>query len=73
MLTITLQAAKEFKASNPQVQITASSSSSIAGPQAVTKGAATIGACDWYATVAQGGFSLIAFNLKKIDKISSEL
>ncbi|WP_088042476.1 phosphate ABC transporter substrate-binding protein [Bacillus sp. EAC] len=50
LLPLTNQASKEFKKSNPKIKISVSGSSSIAGPQAVTKGSATIGACDWDAT-----------------------
>lgn len=56
LLPLSLQAAKEFKAKYPQVKISASASSSIAGPQSVVKGSAQIGACDWDATQAVGGF-----------------
>lgn len=56
LLPLSLQAAKEFKQLNPQVQIAASASSSIAGPQAATKGSAQIGACDWDATQEVAGF-----------------
>lgn len=56
LLPLTLQAAKEFKAINPGVQIAASASSSIAGPQAIEKGAAQIGACDWDASQDVPGF-----------------
>lgn len=60
LLPLTLQAAKEFKAINPGVQIAASASSSIAGPQAVEKGAANIGACDWDASQDVPGFKAFA-------------
>lgn len=56
LLPITQQAAKEFKKSNPKVSISVSGSSSIAGPQSVTKGSATIGAIDWDPTKAVPGF-----------------
>lgn len=56
LLPLSLQAAKEFKQLNPGVQISASASSSIAGPQSVTKGSADIGACDWDATQEVSGF-----------------
>lgn len=56
LLPLSLQAAKEFKTKYPSVQISASASSSIAGPQSVVKGSAQIGACDWDATQAVGGF-----------------
>lgn len=57
LLPLTQQAAKEFKKSNPRVSVAVSGSSSIAGPQSVSKGSATIGACDWDATKAVPGFS----------------
>lgn len=57
LLPITQQAAKEFKKSNPKVSISVSGSSSIAGPQSVTKGSATIGAIDWDPTKAVPGFN----------------
>ncbi|MCD7034479.1 phosphate ABC transporter substrate-binding protein [Metabacillus sp. GX 13764] len=57
LLPLTQAAAKEFKRSNPRVSISVSGSSSIAGPQSVQKGSATIGACDWNATTAVPGFS----------------
>jgi phosphate transport system substrate-binding protein len=50
LLPLTNQAAKEFKKSNPKVKVSISGSSSVAGPQAVLKGSATIGACDWDAS-----------------------
>jgi len=56
LLPLTLQAAKEFKTLHPGVQISATASSSIAGPQAVAKGAAQIGACDWDASMDVPGF-----------------
>ncbi len=56
LLPLTLQAAKEFKQANPGVMISASASSSIAGPQGVEKNAAQIGACDWDATKDVPGF-----------------
>ncbi|MFJ7974456.1 phosphate ABC transporter substrate-binding protein [Peribacillus sp. NPDC096379] len=57
LLPLTQQAAKEFKKVNPKVTVSVSGSSSIAGPQSVLKGAATIGASDWDATKAVQGFS----------------
>ncbi|MFY4775111.1 phosphate ABC transporter substrate-binding protein [Metabacillus sp. RGM 3146] len=57
LLPLTQTAAKEFKRSNPRVSISVSGSSSIAGPQSVSKGSSTIGACDWNATTAVPGFS----------------
>ncbi len=68
LLPLTQQASKEFKKLNSSVQITASASSSIAGPQAVTKGSATIGACDWDATTKVPGFD--AFEGLKAYKIA---
>ena len=56
LLPVTQQAAKEFKKINPKVSISVSGSSSIAGPQSVTKGSATIGAIDWDPTKAVPGF-----------------
>lgn len=70
LLPLTQQAAKEFKKMNPKVSIVVSGSSSIAGPQSVSKGVATIGACDWDATRALGGFKayseLKAYKIAKI-------
>lgn len=60
LLPLTQQASKEFRKSNPGVSISASASSSIAGPQSVMKGSAQIGACDWDATKDVPGFK--AFN-----------
>lgn len=60
LLPLTLQAAKEFKKKHPKVSIPASGAGSITGPQAVTKGVAQIGACDWDATKDVPGFK--AFN-----------
>ncbi|MFD2444545.1 phosphate ABC transporter substrate-binding protein [Bacillus sp. CGMCC 1.16607] len=56
LLPLTQQAAKEFKQKNRKVSISVSGSSSIAGPQSVLKGSATIGASDWDATKAVQGF-----------------
>lgn len=56
LLPMTQQASKEFKKLNPNVQIAASASSSIAGPQSVMKGSAQIGACDWDASKSVPGF-----------------
>jgi phosphate transport system substrate-binding protein len=56
LLPLTQQAAKEFKKVNPKVKVTASASSSIAGPQSVLKGTATIGAIDWDPTQDVPGF-----------------
>ncbi|MGE8203849.1 phosphate ABC transporter substrate-binding protein [Heyndrickxia sp. NPDC080065] len=68
LLPLTQQAAKEFKRSNPKVKISVSGSSSIAGPQSVLKGSATIGAVDWDATKSVPGFS--AFKGLKAHKIA---
>ncbi|UNL84554.1 phosphate ABC transporter substrate-binding protein [Priestia koreensis] len=68
LLPLTQQAAKGFKKENPSVSISVSGSSSIAGPQSVTKGSATIGACDWDATKSVGGFK--AFKGLKAHKIA---
>jgi phosphate transport system substrate-binding protein len=56
LLPLTQQAAKEFKKKNRKVSISVSGSSSIAGPQSVLKGSATIGASDWDATKPVPGF-----------------
>lgn len=56
LLPLTQQAAKEFKQKNRKVSISVSGSSSIAGPQSVLKGSATIGASDWDATKDVPGF-----------------
>jgi phosphate transport system substrate-binding protein len=56
LLPLTQQAAKEFKRANRKVSISVSGSSSIAGPQSVLKGSATIGASDWDATKPVPGF-----------------
>ncbi|MFJ8262018.1 phosphate ABC transporter substrate-binding protein [Rummeliibacillus sp. NPDC094406] len=68
LLPVTQQAAKEFKRSNPKVSISVSGSSSVAGPQSVQKGSATIGAVDWDATKSVPGFN--AFNGLKAHKIA---
>lgn len=68
LLPLTQQAAKEFKKLNPKVSVSVSGSSSIAGPQSVTKGAATIGAVDWDATTDVPGFK--AFSGLKAHKIA---
>ena len=68
LLPVTQQAAKEFKKSNPKVHISVSGSSSIAGPQSVVKGSATIGAVDWDATKSVPGFK--AFSGLKAHKIA---
>lgn len=56
LLPLTLQAANEFKKLHPKVKISASASSSIAGPQSVRKGIADIGAVDWDASQDVPGF-----------------
>ncbi|HWI48406.1 MAG TPA: phosphate ABC transporter substrate-binding protein [Rummeliibacillus sp.] len=68
LLPVTQQAAKEYKRSNPKVSISVSGSSSVAGPQSVLKGSATIGAVDWDATKSVPGFK--AFNGLKAHKIA---
>ncbi len=68
LLPVTQQAAKEFKRSNPKVKISVSGSSSVAGPQSVLKGSATIGAVDWDATKNVPGFK--AFKGLKAHKIA---
>ncbi|MBW5449117.1 phosphate ABC transporter substrate-binding protein PstS family protein [Cohnella sp. CFH 77786] len=56
LLPLTLQAANEFKKLNPKVKISASAAGSVTGPQAVRKGIADIGACDWDASMDVPGF-----------------
>ncbi|MBP1994179.1 phosphate ABC transporter substrate-binding protein [Paenibacillus eucommiae] len=56
LLPLTLQATKEFKKLHPGVSIAASGKGSVTGPQAVKKGIADIGACDWDASVDVPGF-----------------
>ncbi|MFC5531293.1 phosphate ABC transporter substrate-binding protein [Cohnella yongneupensis] len=56
LLPLTLQAANEFKKLNPKVKISASAAGSVTGPQAVRKGIADIGACDWDASTDVPGF-----------------
>ncbi|TJY39710.1 phosphate ABC transporter substrate-binding protein [Cohnella pontilimi] len=56
LLPLTLQAKSEFQKLNPKVKISASSAGSVTGPQAVRKGIAQIGACDWDATKDVPGF-----------------
>lgn len=68
LLPLTQQASKEFKKMNPAVKISASASSSIAGPQSVMKGSAQIGACDWDATKSAPGFD--AFTELKAYKVA---
>lgn len=57
LLPLSLQAAKEFKQLNPGVSIAAAGAGSVTGPQAVEKGSAQIGACDWNASTAVPDFS----------------
>ncbi len=57
LLPLTLQASNEFKKLNPKVRISASAAGSVTGPQAVRKGIADIGACDWDASTNVPGFS----------------
>lgn len=56
LLPLTQQAKAEYQKAHKAVSISVSGSSSIDGPESVMKGTATIGACDWDATIAQGGF-----------------
>ena len=56
LLPMTLQAAKEFQKLHPKVKIAASGKGSVTGPQAVKKGIADIGACDWDASTDVPGF-----------------
>ncbi|WP_019638251.1 phosphate ABC transporter substrate-binding protein [Paenibacillus fonticola] len=56
LLPMTLQAAKEFQKLHPKVKIAASGKGSVTGPQAVKKGIAEIGACDWDASTDVPGF-----------------
>jgi phosphate transport system substrate-binding protein len=56
LLPLTLQAKKEFQKLNPGVSIAASGKGSVTGPQAVKKGIAEIGACDWDASIDVPGF-----------------
>lgn len=56
LLPLTLQAKKEFIKKNPGVSIVASGKGSVTGPQAVNKGIANIGACDWDASLDVPGF-----------------
>lgn len=60
LLPMTLQAAKEFQKLNPKVKIAASGKGSVTGPQAVKKGIADIGACDWDASMDVPGFKAFA-------------
>ncbi|MFD1178708.1 phosphate ABC transporter substrate-binding protein [Paenibacillus puldeungensis] len=56
LLPLTLQASKEFQKLHPKVKIAASGKGSVTGPQAVKKGIAEIGACDWDASTDVPGF-----------------
>lgn len=60
LLPMTLQAAKEFQKLHPKVKIAASGKGSVTGPQAVKKGIAEIGACDWDASTDVPGFKAFA-------------
>ncbi len=68
LLPLTLQAAKEFQKLNPKVKIAASGKGSVTGPQAVKKGIADIGACDWDASMDVPGFK--AFDGQVANKVS---
>jgi phosphate transport system substrate-binding protein len=68
LLPLTLQAAKEFQKLNPKVKIAASGKGSVTGPQAVKKGIADIGACDWDASVDVPGFK--AFDGQVANKVA---
>jgi phosphate transport system substrate-binding protein len=56
LLPLMLQAKKEFNKANPRVKIAVSGISSIVGPQAVKRGTAQIGTCDWDSSVDVPGF-----------------
>lgn len=68
LLPLTLQAAKEFQKLNPKVKIAASGKGSVTGPQAVKKGIAEIGACDWDASMDVPGFK--AFDGQVANKVA---
>lgn len=68
LLPLTLQAAKEFQKLHPKVKIAASGKGSVTGPQAVKKGIADIGACDWDASVDVPGFK--AFEGQVANKVA---
>jgi phosphate transport system substrate-binding protein len=68
LLPLTLQAAKEFQKLNPKVKIAASGKGSVTGPQAVKKGIANIGACDWDASMDVPGFK--AFDGQVANKVA---
>ncbi|MBP2000431.1 phosphate transport system substrate-binding protein [Paenibacillus shirakamiensis] len=68
LLPLSLQAAKEFQRLNPKVKIAASGKGSVTGPQAVNKGIADIGACDWDASTDVPGFK--AFSGQVANKVA---
>jgi phosphate transport system substrate-binding protein len=68
LLPLTLQAAKEFQKLNPKVSFAASGKGSVTGPQAVSKGIADIGACDWDASTDVPGFK--AFDGQVANKVA---
>ncbi|MNI14419.1 Phosphate-binding protein PstS 1 precursor [compost metagenome] len=68
LLPLTLQAAKEFQKLHPKVKIAASGKGSVTGPQAVKKGIADIGACDWDASIDVPGFK--AFSGQVANKVA---
>lgn len=68
LLPLTLQAAKEFQKLHPKVKIAASGKGSVTGPQAVKKGIADIGACDWDASMDVPGFK--AFTGQVANKVA---
>ncbi|SEU18066.1 phosphate ABC transporter substrate-binding protein [Paenibacillus sp. NFR01] len=68
LLPLTLQAAKEFQKEHPKVKIAASGKGSVTGPQAVKKGIADIGACDWDASTDVPGFK--AFDGQVANKVA---
>jgi phosphate transport system substrate-binding protein len=68
LLPLTQQAKKEFEKLNPKVSIIASGKGSVTGPQAVSKGIADIGACDWDASVDVPGFK--AFKGQVANKVA---
>ncbi|MEK4881784.1 MULTISPECIES: phosphate ABC transporter substrate-binding protein [Paenibacillus] len=68
LLPLTLQAVKEFQKLHPKVKIAASGKGSVTGPQAVKKGIADIGACDWDASIDVPGFK--AFDGQVANKVA---
>ncbi|MGG6313863.1 phosphate ABC transporter substrate-binding protein [Paenibacillus macerans] len=68
LLPLTLQASKEFQKLHPKVKIAASGKGSVTGPQAVKKGIANIGACDWDASTDVPGFK--AFEGQVANKVA---